>query len=101
MQDRGPTPCLNRKGKKRCRRLHPSEARVTAKAEEEEGKKPSLLISKEEGCEPPKKIEYKPDQQVEELCSSLPQTVQSGANKSDGMRLQRWRSAGVPAEGMK
>jgi hypothetical protein len=35
--------------------------------------KPSLLISREEGCEPPKKIEYTPDQPIEELCSSLPQ----------------------------
>lgn len=45
-------------------------APVAAKAEKEEIGKPSLLITKEEGCEPPKKLEYKPDQPIEELCSS-------------------------------
>jgi hypothetical protein len=51
---------------------------VAAKAEKEEIGKPSLLITKEEGCEPPKKLEYKPDQPIEELCSSLPRIAESG-----------------------
>jgi hypothetical protein len=33
---------------------------------------PSLLITHEEGCEAPKKLEYKPDQPIENLCSSRP-----------------------------
>jgi beta-barrel assembly-enhancing protease len=50
-------------------------APIAAKAEEEEVGKPSLLITKEEGCAPPNKIEYKPDQPVEELCSAPVQTL--------------------------
>jgi hypothetical protein len=53
-------------------------APVAAKAEKEEIGKPSLLITKEEGCEPPKKLEYKPGQPIEDLCSSIPPTIQSG-----------------------
>ena len=44
-------------------------APVTAKAEKEEINKPSLLITKEEGCEPPKKLEYQPGQPIEQLCA--------------------------------
>lgn len=50
-------------------------APIAAKAEKEEIGKPSLLITKEEGCEPPKKLEYKPDQPIEELCATPVQTV--------------------------
>ena len=53
-------------------------APIAAKAEQEEIGKPSLLITKEEGCTPPEKLEYKPDQPIESLCSSLPRTVPSG-----------------------
>ena len=53
-------------------------APVMAKAEKEEIGKPSLLITHEEGCEPPKKLEYRPDQPIEELCSSLPLITQNG-----------------------
>ena len=56
-------------------------APVAAKAEKEEIGKPSLLITKEEGCAPPKKLEYKSDQPIEELCSSLPQTVQNASGR--------------------
>ena len=49
---------------------------ITAKAEQEEGGKPSLLITKEEGCAPPNKIEYKPDQPIEELCATPMRSVQ-------------------------
>jgi hypothetical protein len=50
-------------------------APIAAKAEKEEVGKPSLLITKEEGCEPPKKLEYKPGQPIEELCAAPVQTV--------------------------
>jgi Zn-dependent protease with chaperone function len=50
-------------------------APIAAKAEQEEIGKPSLLITKEEGCVPPKKLEYKPDQPVEELCAAPLQTL--------------------------
>jgi hypothetical protein len=52
-------------------------APIAAKAEKEEVGKPSLLITKEEGCAPPDKIEYKPDQPIEELCATPVRTVQS------------------------
>jgi Zn-dependent protease with chaperone function len=45
-------------------------APVAAKAEKEEVGKPSLKITREQGCEPPKKLEYKPGEPVETLCSS-------------------------------
>jgi Zn-dependent protease with chaperone function len=54
-------------------------APIAAKAEQEEAGRPSLLITKEEGCAPPNKIEYKPDQPIEELCSTPMRTVQSTA----------------------
>ena len=44
-------------------------APVVAAAEKEEKEKPSLLLRKEEGCAPPQKLEYKPGQPIEELCS--------------------------------
>lgn len=47
---------------------------VTLEADREERDKPSLLLTKEEGCEPPKKLEYEPGQPIEEICS-----VTSGA----------------------
>ena len=45
-------------------------APITAKAVKEEVKKPSLLMTREEGCESPKKLEYKPGQPIEELCAT-------------------------------
>jgi predicted Zn-dependent protease len=45
-------------------------APIAAEAEKEEVGKPSLLLSKEEGCTPPPKLEYKAGQPIEELCSS-------------------------------
>lgn len=44
-------------------------APIAAKAEKEEVGKPSLLITKEEGCKPPPKLEYAPGQPIEELCA--------------------------------
>ncbi len=43
-------------------------APVTAEAEKEEVGKPSLLLSKEEGCAPPKKLEYEAGQPIEKIC---------------------------------
>jgi hypothetical protein len=43
------------------------------RAEQEDVKKPSLLMTRQEGCEPPKKLEYKAGQPIEELCSISPQ----------------------------
>jgi Zn-dependent protease with chaperone function len=51
---------------------------VVEKANKEEIGKPSLLVTQEEGCEPPKKLEYKPGQPIEELCSSISQNGHSG-----------------------
>jgi len=55
-------------------------APIAAAANKEEMGKPSLKITREEGCEPPKKLEYKAGQPIEELCSSPPRTV-NGAEK--------------------
>lgn len=44
-------------------------APIAASQEKEEVGKPSLLLTKEEGCEPPKKLEYKPGQPIEQICS--------------------------------
>jgi hypothetical protein len=43
-------------------------APITAKAVNEESKRPSLLMTREEGCEPPQKLEYKAGEPIEELC---------------------------------
>ena len=56
-------------------------APVAAKAESEEAGKPSLLITQEEGCQVPTKIEYTPEQPIENLCSSLPRNTESVAEK--------------------
>ena len=45
-------------------------APVAALAEKEEVGKPSLKITREQGCEPPKKLEYNPGEPIETLCSS-------------------------------
>lgn len=56
-------------------------APVAAQAEKEEIGKPSLLITREEGCKPPKKLEYRPDQPIEELYSSVPRLTENGGQK--------------------
>jgi predicted Zn-dependent protease len=50
-------------------------APIAAKAEKEEVGRPSLLVTREEGCEPPKKLEYKPGQPIEQICASPAQVV--------------------------
>jgi len=57
-------------------------APIAAKAAQEEVKKPSLLMTREEGCEPPKKLEYKPGQPIEELCSASDK-VSTATTKGD------------------
>lgn len=49
---------------------------IAAAAEKEEIGKPSLLLTKEEGCDPPKKLEYKPGQPIEDICSAPMRTVE-------------------------
>lgn len=48
-------------------------APIAAKAEKEEIGKPSLLITREEGCEPPNKLEYKPGEPIERVCAEAKQ----------------------------
>lgn len=55
-------------------------APVVAQAQKEEAGKPSLLPSKEEGCAPPRKIEYEPGQAIEKLCSSEPRMIPAEAS---------------------
>lgn len=50
-------------------------APIAAKAEKEDANAPSLKMSREEGCEPPKKVEYKADQPIEQLCLAVPKQV--------------------------
>ena len=52
-------------------------APIAAKAEKEEVGKPSLLKNREEGCEPPRKLEYTPGQPIEQICSAPPVTASS------------------------
>ena len=53
-------------------------APIAAQAEKDETGKPSLLMTKEEGCNAPKKLEYTPDQPIEELCSAPMRTADDG-----------------------
>lgn len=50
-------------------------APIAAAANREEMGKPSLKITREEGCEPPKRLEYTPGQPIEELCAAPIQTI--------------------------
>jgi Zn-dependent protease with chaperone function len=45
-------------------------APITAQAEKAEIQRPSLRITREEGCEPPAKLGYTPGQPIEQLCAS-------------------------------
>jgi Zn-dependent protease with chaperone function len=57
-------------------------APVTAEAEKEEKGKPSLLLTKEEGCAPPKKLEYKPGQPIDLICSASPRILDNSQSES-------------------
>jgi Zn-dependent protease with chaperone function len=54
-------------------------APIAAAQEKEEVGKPSLLFTREEGCEPPAKLEYESGQPVEQLCASAMRTVAAGS----------------------
>ena len=60
-------------------------APIAAAANKEEMGKPSLKITREEGCQPPKRLEYQPGQPIEELCAApmhaLPEVSQKAAIK--------------------
>jgi len=55
-----------------CNDCHSQRTRwpVVAAASKEELKRPSLKMTREEGCEPPKKLEYTPGQPIEDLCAA-------------------------------
>jgi beta-barrel assembly-enhancing protease len=55
-------------------------APITAEAEKEEKDKPSLLLTKEEGCTPPQKLEYKPGDPIDLLCSAVPPNMEEDAD---------------------
>jgi Zn-dependent protease with chaperone function len=59
-------------------------APVVAAAEKEEKEKPSLLLTKEEGCAPPQKIEYKSGQPIEQICSIEPRRSEPAAKTDVG-----------------
>ena len=48
---------------------------VVEASKKEEMKRPSLKITRAEGCEPPKNLEYKPGQPIEALCAAPPRRV--------------------------
>jgi hypothetical protein len=56
-----------------------ASVRSAESADWEDVNKSSLLISCEEGCEPPKKIHYKPGQPIERLCAQPLEPSPSGA----------------------
>lgn len=58
-------------------------APIAAKADMEEIGKPSLLITKEQGCAPPRKLEYKADQPIEQICASEPVTLPNSKANPD------------------
>src|SRR3972149_4796119 len=57
-------------------------APITVQAQKEEAKRPSLLIAREEGCQPPQKLEYTPGQPIEQLCASPLVTVLGATSSS-------------------
>lgn len=59
-------------------------APIVAEAQKEEKEKPSLLMTKEEGCAPPQKVEYKPGQPIEQICSAQPRSAEPGMEAESG-----------------
>lgn len=51
-------------------------APVAAASRKEELNQPALLMIVEEGCNPPKRTEYKPGQPIEEICEKAVRTVE-------------------------
>lgn len=52
---------------------------VVEEARKDEKDKPSLLLTKEEGCAPPPKLEYTPGNPIEKICSASMRTVDSSS----------------------
>ena len=50
-------------------------APISAAANKQEMGRPSLKLTREEGCEPPTKLEYMPGQPIEQLCAAPPRIV--------------------------
>ena len=50
-------------------------APIAETAKNEELGRPSLTVTRAEGCEPPKGLEYKAEKAIGELCSAPPRTV--------------------------
>jgi len=55
-------------------------APIAAAANKEQMGRPSLKVTREQGCEPPTKLEYKPGQPIEALCSAPARTVNGAAH---------------------
>ena len=73
-------------------------APVVAKAEKEEMAKPSLLITREEGCESPKTVEYKPDRPIEQICSSRDPAEQTARQANNNMDRNNGEISADPAK---
>jgi Peptidase family M48 len=59
--------------------------KVKQDATKDEGNKPTLFdYAKEEGCAPPKKFEFEPNQPIEQLCHSPKLVTAEGATSSAG-----------------
>lgn len=56
-------------------------APIAAAANKEEMGKPSLKVTREEGCEPPRRLEYKPGQPIEGLCAAPMQVLPAPSNE--------------------
>ena len=52
-------------------------------AEKEEKEKPSLMMTREEGCTPPKRLEYKPGQPIDQICGAGPVTLEEAQNEPE------------------
>ncbi len=61
---------------------------ITLAQEKEEKGKPSLMLSRETGCAPPPKIEYKPGQPIEQLCTAPRPTEASIGEGASGAGSQ-------------
>ena len=56
-------------------RMKKALAPIAVAQEKEEADKPSLKLGREEGCQPPVKLEYKSEQPIEELCAQSARTA--------------------------
>jgi Zn-dependent protease with chaperone function len=78
------------------RQMKKDLAPVVAAAAQEEASKPSLLITKEEGCAPPQKIEFAPGQPIDQICSAEPRNQEPAAKTDDSSVSHGDGSGGHP-----